>query len=117
MHVEHFQPAAADGGFIPAAAQLNPLTGAAGGIGALACADETLDAPGFGASQTWHLVNAVDGLLNPQSAQSHVSAGLVGTFKPAAAQSNPPVVGLDEDVELDPGAREDEEEKSYEGRE
>jgi len=78
MHVEHVQesPAGFGGGFIPAAAQLNPVT-AGFGLSAL------------GASQTVHFSVALAGFFSAHVEHVHSSAaGFGGGFMPAAAQLN-----------------------------
>lgn len=81
------------GAFSPAAPQLNPFEGGCGGAGAATGADaaEAEDAPGLSASQTAHFNVAEGLLLSPHTEQSQFSAGLEGTFIPAAAQSKPPL--------------------------
>ena len=78
-HVEqlHCPAGAAAGGFIPAAAQLNPPLVAAG------------LAPGLGSSQATHF-DAESVLSSMQVVHFHPPTGAEGAFIPAAAQLNPP---------------------------
>ena len=95
MHVEHVHPLLAAGAAMPAAAQLKPPVGTAGGVGALTGAEgvEDFAAPGLSASQMVHFEVAVEGLLSPQTEQSQLSAGFEGALSPAASQLKPDVGG------------------------
>ena len=121
MQVEHFHPpTGAEGGFIPAAAQLNPPEGTEGAE-SVESVDEEVEAvgkavvvgfePGLGSSQATHL-SAVPELLTIHTEQLHP---IEGGFIPAAAQLNPPD---DDDVDVDDGsvdANESKEEAVEEG--
>ena len=79
---EQIQFPLATGAFKPAAPQSKPLTTGTSGA-----------APLRGVSQTVHLVGASAGLSHMQV--SHFQPpqnGALGTFMPAAAQSNPPLI-------------------------
>jgi len=78
---------AAEGGFIPAAAQLKPTAGGAGGVGV--DTDGGVDPgalPEKGSSQTVHL-EALAGLERPHAAQILESLATIGALIPAAAKS------------------------------
>ena len=110
MQVEHVHPpTGAEGGFIPAAAQLNQLDGEEvdAVVGADGAAGRALSfAPGLGSSQATHL-DAESVLLSMQVEHFHPPAGAEGGFIPAAAQLNPPD---DEDDDDEVGAKESAEE-------
>ena len=104
MQVEHFHPpTGAEGGFIPAAAQLNPPEGTEGAESVESVEEEEVEAvgkavvvgfePGLGSSQATHL-SAVPELLTIHMEQLHPTDG---GFIPAAAQLNPP----DDDADVD----------------
>lgn len=81
LHVQ-LPPAGAAGAFIPAAAQLNPVTDG----------DDVF--PGRGASQTVHFSTTLAGFFSIQQEHSHSSPEAAGGgFIPAPAQLNPPAAG------------------------
>jgi len=102
--IPHFHPSAfVDGGFMPAAPQLNPpdpefvlaaVAGVVPGEGRVVAGFgvEDEETPGFGVSHTVHFSAAEAGFIKSQVPHFHSPSCFWEGFKPTAPQLNPPFV-------------------------